>query len=171
MVQTMKHMPNSDNEVQWGRRPGWSRILAAALAALLIAPLVSPLFLGWVVVVANGAESAADFLKGIAAGAFVGMYLGFVFLLTGLAVITLIVVIKFEYWTEQSWLRWCLLALAIDALGGVVFFLFAAGEVDISAIGFILIVTIPSAVAAALALRWILLRGHRNAARNGSAIT
>lgn len=151
------------------QRPNWLRVAAAILAAILVAPFFSPAFLAWMVVVAEGAESAKEFLLGISAGALIGMQFGFILLFAGIAIVALVVLIKFEQWAPASWFRWALLGAGVDLAGCVLVVLIADGYPNVPLILFLLVVTLPSAIASTLVFRRIMLPSPSAKLESGAA--
>lgn len=140
-------------------RPNPIRLVSAIIAAILVAPLASPLFLGWVYVVTEGAGSLAEFFKGALAGIFVGMSFGYVFVIAGVISVALIVFVWFGYWGRQGWFKWALLGLAVDIAGSAIISLLAPADDRLSFFVILALSTASSAIASTLVFRYLLLRG------------
>lgn len=136
-----------------GKPPLW-RWAAAAIATILVAPLVSPAYLFWVFVSLRGAVGFEEITTGLLSGAAMATIFGWPAAVVGVVALTLITSVRYAAWSQRHWVLWALLGAAIGG-GGATAFLLATSASDVILAG--LLLCAPAGALAALVFRAILL--------------
>ncbi|MGD1933053.1 MAG: hypothetical protein ACFB0Z_00865 [Candidatus Phaeomarinobacter sp.] len=143
------------------KRPSITRWIFALALTIVVAPLVSPLFLFWGHIVFQGASTTSEYAHGIVSGAIVALSLGTPPSAIGALAVGGIIFLGFDKWALRHWCLWAL-------LGGV------AGGMTMAAAGLLIGMkdgllpfvgnAVPAGAISTLVMRAILLAGQGHTA-------
>ncbi len=139
------------------KRPSIARWIFALALTIVVAPLVSPLFLFWGHIVFQGASTTSEYAHGIISGAIVALSLGTPPSAIGALAVGAITFRRFDTWAVRHWSLWAL-------LGGI------AGGMTMAAAGLLIGMkdgllpfvgnAVPAGAISTLVMRAVLLTGQ-----------